>query len=62
MVNETLRKNRKDQYGPAADYLMDCAAADLEINDYGTFQSHGSFVDALRKRHGQKAAFWTRVS
>ncbi|MGR3510066.1 MAG: DUF6880 family protein [Sulfitobacter sp.] len=62
MVNETLRKNRKDQYGQAAHYLMDCAAADLEINDYGTFQSHGSFVDALRKRHGQKAAFWTRVS
>ena len=62
MVTETLRKSRKDQYGQAADYLMDCVAADLEISDYGTFQSHGGFVDDLRKRHVQKSAFWTRVA
>ncbi|MGY9037531.1 MAG: DUF6880 family protein [Rhodobacterales bacterium] len=62
MIEATLRDAAKTRYAQAADHLMDCAAADLEIEEYGRFESHDAFVQRLRKRYSGKAAFWTRVT
>jgi hypothetical protein len=62
MIEAALREGAKARYAQAADHLMDCAAADLEIEGYGRFESNDAFVQRLRKRHAGKVAFWTRVT
>ena len=62
MIEAALWESAKSRYAQAADHLMDCAAADIEIEDYGAFESHDAFVRRLRKRYAHKAGFWTRVT
>ncbi len=61
MINETLWEARTARYAAAADHLMDCAAADSEIETYGSFASHDKFLRTLRETHKHKASFWKRV-
>lgn len=61
MIDFALEKGRASRYGHAGDHLMDCAALDGDIADYGTFQTHLRYVEALRRRHERKASFWARV-
>ncbi|SNR58569.1 DUF6880 family protein [Puniceibacterium sediminis] len=61
MIDFALEKGRASRYGHAGDHLMDCAALDGEISDYGTFQSHLRYVETLRARHDRKTSFWARV-
>ena len=62
MIEAALWESAKSRYAQAADHLMDCAAADIEIEDYGAFESHDAFVQRLRKCYAHKAGFWTRVT
>ncbi len=62
MIDFALTKGRAGRYGHAGDHLMDCAALDGEIEDYGAFPSHLRYVEILRARHDRKTSFWNRVS
>ena len=61
MIEHALWEGRSTRYAHAADHLMDCAAADTEIADYGRFPPHAVFVERLRDVHKHKASFWARV-
>jgi hypothetical protein len=61
MIEHTLYEGRVARYGAAGDHLMDCAAADMDITDYGRFPSHQTYIDGLRNRYDRKASFWARL-
>jgi hypothetical protein len=61
MINDTLWEARTARYAAAADHLMDCAAADSEIETYGGFATHDAYLQSLRETHKHKASFWKRV-
>lgn len=61
MIDYTLSEGRSTRYAHAADHLMDCAALDGEISDYGPFASHSSYLADLRARHERKTSFWQRI-
>ncbi|WP_298971750.1 DUF6880 family protein [uncultured Roseobacter sp.] len=61
MIDHALTEGRSTRYGHAADHLMDCAAVDDMISDYGAFASHLSYLEDLRTRHDRKTSFWQRV-
>ena len=61
MIDFALGKARSGRYGHAARHLMDCAAADAEIIDYGIHLSHADYLEVLRKAHARKSAFWERL-
>ncbi|MFZ7094288.1 DUF6880 family protein [Primorskyibacter sp. 2E233] len=61
MITFALQNNRAKRYRHAARHLASCATADTEITDYGTFQSHETFVNDLRRTHPRKHAFWEKV-
>ncbi len=62
MIDFALTHGRTGRYGHAADHLMDCAALDGDIPDYGPIPTHLRYVEALRARHERKAAFWRRLA
>jgi hypothetical protein len=61
MIDHALWDGRSTRYAHAADHLMDCAAADAEIADYGRFLSHDAYVARLREVHRHKSSFWVRI-
>ena len=61
MITQALWDGRASRYVHAADHLMDCAAADLQITDYGRFLSHADYLEKLRGAHRHKTSFWARV-
>ncbi|MFD2740285.1 DUF6880 family protein [Sulfitobacter aestuarii] len=61
MIDFALTEGRSSRYGHAADHLMDCAALDGEIDDYGTAESHDDYVVRLQDRHQRKTSFWARL-
>jgi hypothetical protein len=61
IIDYTLWEGRSKHYAQSIDHLMDCAAADNEIEDYGRFQSHQIYLDGLRQRHQHKASFWAKI-
>lgn len=61
MIDHALNDGRSTRYGHAADHLLDCAAVDHEISDYGSFESHLKYLENLRTRHDRKTSFWHRV-
>ena len=61
MIDHALIEGRPTRYGHVADHLMDCAAVDDEISDYGSFASHLSYLDALHAQHERKTSFWQRM-
>jgi hypothetical protein len=61
MITFALQNKRAKRYRHAARHLASCAQADSAIADYGAFQSHATFVNALRQKHPRKHAFWEKV-
>ena len=61
MIDTALWHGRSTRYGHIADHLMDCAAADQDIVDYGSFLSHQAYQDALHRQYRKKSSFWARV-
>ena len=62
MIDYSLTEGRSTRYGHAADHLMDCAAVDDEISDYGSFASHLSYVDALQHSMSARRPFGTECT
>lgn len=61
MIDYALGHSRSTRYGHAADHLMDCAALDADICDYGAFGPHHSYLAGLQARYDRKASFWQKV-
>lgn len=61
MITFALQNNRAKRYRHAARHLASCAQADIEITDYGAFESHEAFFDGLRSTHPRKHTFWDKV-
>ena len=61
MIDFALLQGRSTRYGHAADHLMDCAAVDGDIVDYGPFAPHHIYLAGLHARHERKASFWKNV-
>jgi hypothetical protein len=61
MINDTLDGAKSKRYRHAARHLAECQIADAAIIDYGTFPTHVSFVEGLKKKHGRKYGFWELV-
>jgi hypothetical protein len=61
MIDHALREGRPGRYAAVADHLMECAAAECDIADYGRFAPHGDFLEQMRARYKHKASFWKRV-
>ncbi|MEP3026004.1 MAG: DUF6880 family protein [Ascidiaceihabitans sp.] len=62
MINYALGQGRATRYGHAADHLKDCGLADAQIEDYGLFPTHQSYLRALESRHDRKTSFWSKMS
>lgn len=62
MINHTLWEGRTSRYGHVVDHLMDCAAADNELADYGTYKTHEQYLNDLRLQHKHKSSFWAKLS
>jgi hypothetical protein len=61
MIDYALIEGRSTRYAHAADHLMDCAALNAQISDYGSFAPHSSYLADLRIRHERKTSFWQRM-
>jgi len=62
MVNYALGQGRATRYSHAADHLKDCGLADAQIEDYGLFPTHQTYLQALESRHDRKTSFWSKMS
>jgi len=62
MINYALDQGRATRYGYAADHLKDCGRTDAQIEDYGLFPTHQSYIRALEIRHERKTSFWNKLS
>ncbi|PZU81897.1 MAG: hypothetical protein DI528_21015 [Shinella sp.] len=58
MIDFTLSKARSKRYGYASQHLVECAALAERIEDYGTFESHATYIARLKRDHGRKTGFW----
>lgn len=61
MIDYALGEGRSSRYAHAADHLMDCAALEDAIPDYGAFQSHTDYFETLRMAHDRKTSFWVKL-
>ena len=62
MIDFTLSKARFKRYGYAAQHLAECAVLASRIEEYGTFESHATYVARLKVQHGRKSGFWGRIA
>ncbi len=60
-ITFALTQARSARYKHAARELDRCATLARRIDDYGPLEPHETFVEALKRDHGRKAAFWTLV-
>jgi hypothetical protein len=62
MIDFTLAKARTSRYRHAARHLMECAGLAASIPEFGTFETHETYVAQLRAKHGRKSGFWNLIS
>ncbi len=62
MVEDTLNGAKSTRYKHAARHLLECASLGPGIQDFVGFETHESFVDRLRVKHGRKTGFWEQVT
>ena len=61
MIDFTLNAGRSSRYQHAARHLAECEALASQIEDFGTVERHSSYLARLKKEHGKKSGFWSRV-
>lgn len=62
LIDFTLKASRSSRYQHAARHLSDCATLASQIEDFGTFEPHASYIALLRRDHGCKTGFWSQVA
>lgn len=61
MIDFTLNAGKSSRYQHAARHLAECDALASQIEDFGTVEPHATYVARLRRGHGRKSGFWTRL-
>lgn len=61
MIDFTLNAGRSSRYQHAARHVAECDALASQIEDFGTVERHSSYLARLKKEHGKKSGFWSRV-
>ncbi len=61
MIDFTLVQARSGRYKHAARHLTECASLARHIEDFGTLGSHDAYVAGLKRQHGKKFGFWSKV-
>lgn len=61
MIEFTLDRARSSRYGHAARHLRSCAWLAQQVGDWRGHVPHPDYVAALRRRHGRKIGFWSRL-
>ena len=61
MIDFTLNAGKSSRYQHAARHLAECDALASQIEDFGTVEPHANYVARLRRDHGRKSGFWSRV-
>ena len=62
MIEDTLDGAKSSRYKHAARHLLECVSLASSIQDFGTFETHETFVSRLRAKHGRKAGFWAQTA
>ena len=62
MIEDTLNGAKSTRYKHAARHLLECASLAPSIQDYGSVETHESFVGRLRAKYGRKTGFWGQLS
>ena len=61
MIDFMLSAGKSSRYQHAARHLAECDALASQIEDFGTVEPHAAYVARLRRDHGRKSGFWTRL-
>jgi len=61
MIEFTLDRARSSRYGHAVRHLCSCAWLAQQVGDWHGQVPHTDYVAALRRRHGPKTGFWSRL-
>ncbi|QND51679.1 hypothetical protein HB779_07025 [Phyllobacterium sp. 628] len=61
MIDFTLGSARSGRYKHAARHLVECGSLSTQIDSFGELPSHEDYAAQLRRAHGKKHGFWTRV-
>ena len=61
MIGFTLDHGQSSSYGHAARHLSSCAWLAEQVGDRQGRSAHDAYVADLRRRHGRKSGFWSRV-
>ncbi len=61
MVEFALNEARSKRYRHAARHLLECESLAAQIEDWGRFDSHASWLDKIREKHKRKLGFWRHV-
>lgn len=61
MIDFALDRARSSRYKHAARHLAECQVLSAQIGDLGNLPSHDEYVVELRRQHGRKQGFWSRV-
>jgi hypothetical protein len=62
MIEDTLDGAKSSRYKHAARHLLECVSLASSIQDFGTFETHETFVSRLHAKHGRKAGFWAQTA
>ncbi len=62
MIDFALTEARYSRYGHAARDLGECEQLAERIDDWNEYESHETYCARLKKTHGRKTGFWSRVS
>ena len=61
MVEFALNTARSTRYRHASRHLLECESLAAQIEDWGRFDSHATWIDKIRERHKRKLGFWRHV-
>ncbi len=61
LLIDILNQGRSKAYGHGARYLKKLNTISAEIKNYAPLENHQDFVSKLKKQHGLKKSFWSKV-
>ena len=62
MIEDTLNRSKSTRYKHAARHLLECASIAPAIPDFGSVETHETFLARLRAGHGRKTGFWGQLT
>ena len=61
MIDYALDTRTTKRYKHAARHLGECSQLATRITDYGDVESHDSYFNGLKTKHGRKISFWVHA-